>query len=259
MATTDEVLDLTSPTDPSQDQSVAQIAKQVAIDAINSGHVDYKTLVEIAAKFANALPKAATENTLLAGKFDLPDAITEEQRTALVRVAEVFGKVNPIERRALQPSEVVDLLDERAVLDDIVDMAESRKKGIRSIVFNGLDVAYEESLGDEPSTAEVDVDGHYIVAGELAVSERTKQFKREVRNGSPSIDTQKLRVLADDPNVDYITHDDYLAMTRQERVFDEEATVILLRKKPELIAALGQATVLGKSTAALYVRNKPKK
>lgn len=180
----------------------------------------------------------------------LPAVISESQRKALEDLSHVYGQVVPAEKRALLPDEVRSLLTERRTLDEIEKLAKVRKDDIRTTVFNHFDVEAEGA--GIPEGAEKDKDGHLILKGEVVVPGEGK-FSRSVRSGSVSINPDKIKELGDDPEVEWITHEDYLACTTQVRVFDEEKAALLLRKKPELIRAIALASERTSSVAAFTV------
>jgi len=96
--------------------------------------------------------------------------------------------------------------------------------------------------------------GYYILGGRrLGTSDAPKQWSREVRQNAPSLNTVSLQALADNPDVDF-DHDDFLAMTTQTRVVDENKVMLALKKNPQLVVALQDAVVPGSKSASLYLR-----
>lgn len=185
---------------------------------------------------------------------DLPKAVvvSAEQAAAIATLADVLATaVTPTERRTLTADEVVSLMGERAVLDAVAKVIDGRKDAQKAAIFNHLDVELEAAgaTGD----ADRDAKGHYAVKGEVAVPEAGKKFARELRTGSPTLDADALAALVDDPSIDF-SHDDYLACTTQVRVLDEAKVLLHIRKRPEVVAALGRATKAGSVTASLNVR-----
>jgi hypothetical protein len=218
---------------------------KTALAKLSEG-VAYKDLLAILAPKAAALAVPA--------EAPLPAVITDQQKAALDRLPEVFGRVVPQERRALQPTEVSLLLEERATLKTIADMAKDREADIRTTVLNAHDVRLEES-GEDLSAVERDKDGHYIRKGEIrAEAGASQRFSVEARSGSATVNPDLLRQLAADENEPWFTHDDYLKMTTQTRVFDEEKTMIALRSRPDLLAALRYATTPGRGSVAVTPR-----
>lgn len=217
-----------------------------AIEQVERGDIALKDLLKALSPEAEAQP--------VPSEVPLPAEITDEEHVALDRVGEVYGSVVPAERRMLEPAEVHTLVEERLTLDTIEKMSKRRKEDIRTIIFNHLDVEVEESGID--LEAPRDKRGHYVVEGQvIGQSDTPKKFKREVRESSPSISESALKALSEDPDVPDFTHEDYLAMTTQTRVVDENKIMLALKNKPELIHAISKAVTPGGKTAALTVRN----
>jgi hypothetical protein len=180
----------------------------------------------------------------------LPIAISPEQRAALDKLTEVFGVVVPTERRMLTPEEIAQVIEERETMDELKDLAEKRTASIRTIICNHLDVEAERDGKADASTPR-DAKGHYILTGSVRVPQAERQFKRELRATSPTLDERALLLLAEHGE---ITHEDYLSMTTQTRVVDENKVMLALKRKPELLDAIAKATRPGSKTASLYLR-----
>lgn len=188
-------------------------------------------------------------------KVPAPAAITKEQRAALERVMEVFGQVVPTERRALQPAEVSSLLEEKRVLAEVEKMAKKRVESIRTTVYNHLDVEAEQDDSFDAEHTLKDKDGHYILKGEARGTENDgEKFARETREGSPTLDVEALKALADDPDFEGLDHKTYLSMTTQTRVVDEAKVMLALKKDPSLVSAIARASKPGNLTSSFNVR-----
>lgn len=247
-------------------------------DAIRSGKItDLDALVK--AFEAPPLPVKRTPPPL-------PVAISDDQRVALTRLPEVFASVVPTERRAIEPKEVDMLLDERAVLKSIEELVKKRLDAIALTVnihntetAEAAIAAAEAEAGDDPEAkaaarervladlgAVLDAEGNpfytdkghfaakaYIDGEDEAVQEC---FEVRVSKGKAAMSRERLKELADDPDVDFIDHKDYLSMTTQVREFDPAKAIIAVRKKPELLRAVGQATTTSAPTVSVYVSKK---
>ena len=218
-----------------------------AIEKINQG-ISWEDLREMVTQPAQAFTPA---------KVSPPATITKAERAALERLPDVFGQVVPTEVRALTPKEVDQLLDERRVLKTIEDMAKKRTSdGIRTTVLNHNDTVFTEGK-DEAELKEADrtKDGHYVAGGKYpGEGEDEQQFSVEVTKGKPALNPNTLKALAEDKDVEWFTHADYLAMTTQTRVFDEAKVMLLLKKKPELVRAVREATVRSNPTLTVIPR-----
>ena len=220
-----------------------------AIEKINSGALSMSDLLKALAPNAVAEGKPSTPTPAAA-------VISEDERKALVKVVEVFGQVCPTEKRALLAPEVDALIEEKQCLDTVKKMAEKRlKDGIRTIVFNHFDTEVEAGEDFDAEQAERDKSGFLLTDGEAPGTGSTgKKFTREVREGAPTLDVDGLKALAEDPEFEDFTHKDFLAMTRQVRIVDENRVMEVLKKKPTLVTVIAQATKPGKKTVSLNLR-----
>src|SRR5690242_12450972 len=124
--------------EPTQDESVAK-----AIEKIQHGEISYTDLLKLVARPApTAAPPAVVP---------VPKVINPVVRAALERLPEVYGKVVPTERRAIQPAEVTTLVEERDVLKTIENAVTERIADIRTTVLNHNDVTFEGEHPDDAS------------------------------------------------------------------------------------------------------------
>lgn len=211
---------------------------KMTVEQINDGAV---TLDKVLATIAPQPVEEAAPATL-----PVPREITQEEEQALVKVSEVFGKVTPTERRKLTPEEISKLIEEKETLDTLKKMADSRlDEGVKVAIHNHLDVEAEEQ--GLTKDARRNANGHYIIGGEArGTANAPKRFTREVRNPKPSINAARLQELVD--------HDTWLAITRPERVLDENKLMLALRKNPELILKMAEATEIGKPVVSINLR-----
>jgi len=210
--------------------------------------------VDVQAVLNRLTAEAATTAEDAAVTRPTPSTITEEERSALASLPEVFGRVCPTTPAPLSTEDTDALLAERTLLATVEKLAKTRKDDIRAIVSNALDAVLTES-GEADEDTPRDAHGWFLVSGEVAGAQNGK-FVRTVRRGSASVDLDKLKALADDPECELLDHDDWLAVTRQTRVFDEAKASLVLRDKPELLRALAAATVPGAANTVINQRKK---
>lgn len=214
------------------------------LDALRGGTLTLSALAKaIAPKAAPATPPATVP---------LPREISATQREAIERMPEVYGRVNPNSRRELEAAEIEDLIVERTTLDTVKKTAEARLADITTIAHNHLDVVIERTV-PEDQRPPIDEKGHYIQAGRFGVPGQDKEFSREIREGSASLDTSALEALVESGD---LTRKEYLSMTRQVRVVDEALVMLAVRKNPSLVKALAKATRPGTTGTSMYVRAK---
>lgn len=213
---------------------------QRAVEALRNGSGNIKDLLRDVAQPEDYEPEQVAPPSL---------SMTDEQRAALDRVAEVFGSVVPDEVRELTPAEIGLLLDERITLDTVKKMAAARIDVIRDTVLNHSDMVGE---GEDAPIAK---NGHKARTARVSSGSGDKEFSVETRSGSVSIDVKALKALSEDPEVDF-SHEDYLACTTQTRVFDEHKAMLLLKERPEAVEAISRATNEASPSVAVYVRKR---
>lgn len=223
--------------------ALEEIVRLVAAK-VNDGSISFSDLLKTITPKVEppAIPKAPPTVAV----------ITHNQRVAIERLPEVFGKVVPTEARALQPVEVTALVEEKEVLDQLKRLVEDRHEGMRTTVFNHLDLEAEQA--GMTTTAAVDKRGHYVLSGQALGAPGTgKKFTREVREGACILNTDTLKGLIDRPDLDF-TNEDYLEMTTQTRLVDEHKVMLALKRKPSLINVIRVATERAAPVASLYLR-----
>ncbi len=215
------------------------------------------TLSDLVAEVAPTAPAATPPAKIPAAR-----EITAEQKAAIARIPKVYGQVVPVERRALTQTEVDLLIDERETLDQVKKVAEARLKDITLTVHNHLDVKIEEAVeasaegGPEVVLPPRDEHGHYVSAGRVGVPAHENEFSREVRQYAATLDIDALAALDTGEPDALLTHEEYLSMTRQVRVVDENLVMVALRKNPALVKALAAAVKPGGQSTSVYLRKR---
>lgn len=196
---------------------------------------------------ALAVPTATAVPEVL---YDIPKPIelSPEASIALTTVA-TMEPVTVTERRKLTHEEIVALSDERSDLDALEKYIKARKDAQRAMIFNHLDVEAEEAGEDAP----IDSKGHFIKAGSVDTG-TGKRFTRELRTKAPVLTAEGLRDVVDQFDDEVFSYEDYLAVTTQVRVLDEEKALIAMRTKPGIIQAFAKAAEPGETTASMYRR-----
>lgn len=244
MATTEE--EMTETPEPTQQTADLEQVVRLVVDRINDGSLAFGDLLK------HLAPPPPTP--VVPAHAPVPAVITDEQRLAITKLDTVFGKVVPTDRRKLAPAEVTALVEEKKTLDQLKKLAEDRHEGMRTTLFNHLDLEAEEAGAASEDTPR-DKRGHYVLGGEVLGSPGTgKKFTREVREGAPSLDAEALKALIGQEGLDF-TNDDYLDMTTQTRLVDEHKVMLALKKKPALIQAIKLATRRSDPSAAMFLRN----
>lgn len=199
--------------------------------------------------------------------------LTDEDKAALVRLPEVFGKVIVEQRRRLEDDEIAALYDEREVVKQVMSVLDGRVEVINENVRTHVDVDHEERGIAVPKdfvregkvlteATPRDAKGHYIFARpqqptRVRIPGTNMDFSLEYRKGSDSGVTIDSNHLLDLYEAGEITREQYLAVTREVRVFDEKkASAAILRDETllEVIAKVTKRVAPGKPGTNLQVR-----
>ena len=195
--------------------------------------------------------------------FKSPEApkkvtLTDKAKAALVKLPRVFGGTEVTERRELTGNEVTSLFDEYQTISAIGTLMEDRKESIKQAVRNHIDLtAQQQGVGDT-----VDSHGFRIVASKgapvrLPVEGSNEEFSLEYRGGRAGTMSVSSEKLLDMYEQGEISREDYLALTREKRVFDEDKATKAVLDNPALIEILHSASVVTGATApsqSLFVR-----
>lgn len=164
--------------------------------------------------------------------------ITAEDAAALVALPAVFGKVQPTERREITQDEANALMKEAQVLKTISDLLDGRDEAIKTIIRHHLDVQAEKEGVAGPDTPRTP-SGNYAVPGVVDAPETGQRFTRILTKGTTSINSARLKELYD---AGQVSREQYLAFTREERVFDEMKAREAIRKDNSLLGLLARIT-----------------
>jgi hypothetical protein len=225
--------------------------------------------------------KIAPQPEIIKAPEKLPVArkVSDKLKLQVKKLPKVFGVVVPDKVRTLTEDEVIKLLDERDVLDDIADEMAKRKDDIRTTVLNHFDAKVREERCLEADNdgfmcwqpkehdtdhrfqfVPVDKDGHFLPASEgekwtehAGSAEKKFSWERRV-DSKATISPAILEALAEDPECEFISHDDYIAMTTQTRVFDKDKAMVAIQKNPKLLKAIAEATRAGSAGASFWTR-----
>ena len=213
-------------------------------------------------------PHAADEYVQPFPKVPAPVAMTDEVKGALARVAEVFNSVPITSRRALTPTEITSLFHEQETLRIIAKDLTARDEAIKEAIRTHQDVIAEVVGAARPAPVRDESgeifahatprvkDGHYLLAAKNApavteVPGTNKAYSNEYRTGSISINQKTLTTLAVSNE---ITRLQYLALTREVRVFDEAKATAAVVKDPSLLTVIRAISERTPPTVALNIR-----
>jgi hypothetical protein len=217
------------------------------------------TLQQVVSGLVAPLPEEAVT---LVPSVPRTRVLTDDDRKALAKLPKVFGQVVVEERRVLTGAEIATLHEEREVVKKVTEVLTGRVDVINSNIRHHVDVAAEaEGLVDEDTPR--DKDGHYILASKgnptrVPIPGTNEDFSLEYRSGKDNgvfIDSNDLLDLYDDGK---ISREDYLALTREVRVFDEDKAAKAVLKDERLLEVIAMAAkpkAPTKPGTSLYVRN----
>lgn len=190
----------------------------------------------------------------------MPDPVVLDEAAveALRALPEVFGKTNITERRAMTPEENAAVHREMEVVKAVLAVMGNREDALKEYVRTSLDVAAEEAGLADPEKSPRDANGHYVLGAKgkperLPIPGTNKAWSREMRGGSTSIDSARLKELYE---AEAITKEEYYAFTKEVRVFDEEKAHKAIFKNPSLLGLLTRITKRGGVSSALFTRKK---
>jgi hypothetical protein len=181
-----------------------------------------------------------------------PVRITPELKAALRRLPEVFGSVAPTEARRLEAAEVKRLTDERTVINQVVTALGSRDKDIDEAMRSHMDALAAEG---SPVIAEGVAKGHRLLASEREPFEVPVEGyedawqQRKVRGKAE----MSLGLLADLLVAGTITKEEFMALTAQVRVLDEDKIKRAVRKSPARVLSILRAITVRKGDTAQLV------
>lgn len=228
------------------------------------------TLAELAAAITDEVPTfwAFPGQVVPFPDVPTPVTLTSEVQQALNALPEVFGKTNIEKRRTMTEDEISLVYREHEALKAIEDVLKNRRDNLKTYVRHHMDVDGEESgiaapadVYDEEGqkvreASPRDPHGHYVL-GEKGKPERlnvpgtNQAFSREASSYKAQVSGDRLTELF---NAGEITREDYLAFTREVRVFDEDKARKALAKDRRLLGLLARITERGGMKSALYVR-----
>lgn len=201
-----------------------------------------------------------TESDLI--NWEPPTAfVSEEEAKAIAElVTHIEHLVIPSTKRVMEQGEIANHIDTRLKLDYVEDVIDRAKKAIRTSAFNHFD-RVAEANGLVTDTTPKNKDGHYVLEDKtsMAVPGMEKKFTREVSKGSLSFGTSATLAdrLREAEDQGLISHADYLKVTKQTRILDEQAFFEAAQADESLFAALAFITQARADTASLNVRDNP--
>jgi hypothetical protein len=210
------------------------------------------TLASVVSAVLAVMPEV--EAVVPVPKVPQPLVLDQETKEALSQVPAVFAAVQPETARVLTETEVASLYLEREVLRKVTDVLDGRDEAIKEYIRNHFDRIVEAE--GKAESAAIDAKGHYVVATKgnperLPISGTNKAWSREYRAGKPSVNGERLLEMYE---AGEISREDYLAFTRETRVFDEDKAYAAIVAKPERLEILANLAVPATESTSIFVR-----
>jgi hypothetical protein len=236
--------------------------------------VDLRSVVAAASKPSEVVEALGVhaEPAVVTTQAAWPEQVTLDDAAmkALAALPSVFNTVAPAEPKILDDEEITALYSEREVLRQVVEPIAKRDEVIKEIIRHHMDLAAEAENRAVPKqivrgghvVAEPtprDDKGHYILASKgnperVSIPGTNQAWSREYREGRLGFPEADERLL-DMYEAGEITREQYLALTREKRVFDEGKAMEAMRKDPStfvaIVSRLGRRSSAGTS---LFVR-----
>jgi hypothetical protein len=225
---------------------------------IKTGQIALKDPNATLATVAAALVEVMPEVEQLAPAIPQPPkplVLTDEVLEALKQVPEVFAAVQPEDRRALTETEIAALYMEREMLREVTTVLDGRDESIKEYIRIHLDVE-AEAAGKANGDTKTDLHGHYILASKgnperVPISGSNKKWSREYFSRGGAVDGSRLLGMYE---AGEISREDYLAFTRETRVFDEDKALKSIHDDPTRLTILARLAVPGTEGSSVTVR-----
>jgi hypothetical protein len=197
----------------------------------------------------------ASKVTLAETPIPQDPSLNEEAWDAIEKVAGLLGALElPKHRRMLSAPELEDVTRTYEALQTAQKGLDRARNQIKAAAFNHFDaVAVQE--GKITEETQFTKEGWAVVEDKesATVEGLRKVLTREVSGGKIQLPLDSLRDLVEDEKLDQA---DFLALTKQIRVVDEDRVMAWLRKNADRADVLAEATEVGKSSASFWLRDR---
>lgn len=177
------------------------------------------------------IPAAPVSTTPLAGNPELPD----EAEQAVLRLPSILRDLRdslPSEWRQLTEDELYEIVVAYIDLTTTYKAVDAARRNLKKAIFNHFDAkALQDGRirTDTPRTGE----GWAVLPDDVSgvVDGLDQKVVREVSGGKPTVTEESLKRAIATPGSG-LTHEDYLAMTRQTREIDQDRVMRWIRDNP---------------------------
>lgn len=222
---------------------VSPQAKAEVVAALRAGQTVEEILARITAPAPTSTDVQPTVPTAV--------ALKPAQIEALDRLPVVYGQVRVTEPRELSPLEREALLAERDQIDALLGLAK-RKEVIREYLATDLDRVAERTGAAVPGETPRDKAGHYLLDGEVPVPGTGRKITRTLNRAKVGVSNDRLLAAYE---ADRLTRAQFLAVTREVRVYDPAKAQVAVVSDPGLLHLLAEhATVTAPPVAVVQPR-----
>jgi hypothetical protein len=188
-----------------------------------------------------------------------PVNFTDKLRAALRKLPQVFGSVQPTERRRLEEAEIVRMTDEYNAIETVKAQMAKRQEAIKEAMRIHQDFLAADAGRTSIRIADGVARGHYLAATpgepfEVAVAGYEDSWSQRYVKGGTS---QSLTLLTELLDTEEISREEFNAFTHAVRELDEAKIAAYIRKNPkrglQILTAITRRSAPG---ASLYAPKK---
>jgi len=197
----------------------------------------------------------ASKVTLAETPIPQDPSLNEDAWDAIEKVAGLLAALElPKHRRMLTTPELEEVTRTYEALQTALKGLDRARNQIKAAAFNHFDAVAEHD-GKITDETQFTKEGWAIVDDResAAVEGLRKILTREVSGGKVQLPLEALRALVEDEK---LGQEDFLALTRQIRVVDEDRVMAWLSKNADRADVLAEATEIGKSSASFWLRDR---
>lgn len=202
-----------------------------------------------------AVRPEATTVTLAETPIPQDPSLNEDAWDAIDKVAGLLAALElPKHRRMMTTAELEDVTRTYEALQLAQKGLDRARNEIKAAAFNHFDAraAHDGKITEDTQFTK---EGWAVLPDKesAAVEGLRKILVREVSGGKITLPLESLRALVEDEK---LSQEDFLALTRQIRVVDEDRVMAWLRKNADRADTLAEATEVGKASASFWLRDR---
>lgn len=184
-----------------------------------------------------------------------PLALSEDEKIAIKRLPEVYGRVAPEDNRLLTQEELVLLIEERGIIDTVLKVIKTRKdESIRETLANHLDhVFLHVADADTVALTPIDKKGHVQTKQDVPVDGTGRKVQKTVSDPKPQLSMASVEQAHKDGKIDRKTYLKITRMPEVPRVLDEPGLAKAIKDDPSLLYVLAPYTTVADKITTIKV------